>query len=110
MVFAQKQLYFGSLLLKIALLTSTSCCRSTCGRGGLGKFEGKEGALLEAPYQFERDLSRFRGRYGLCCPEYIEGGIVQFVQFTKIAVTRELDVGNVLKLASRCPVGCQTTT
>ena len=76
----------------------------------MGKFEVVEGALQEAPYQFERDLSRFRRRYGLSCPEYIKGAIVQFVQIAKIVITRELAVGNVLKLARRCPVRCRTTT
>ena len=76
----------------------------------MGKFEGLEDALLEAPYQFERELSMFKRRYGLVCPEYIGGAIVHFVQFAKIAVTRELDVGTVLKLASRCPEGSPTTT
>ena len=76
----------------------------------MGKFEEVEGALLEAPYRFEQKLSRFKRSYGLSYPEYVEGAIVQFVQFTKIAITRELDVGIVLKLASRCPVWSPTTT
>ena len=76
----------------------------------MGKFEELEGALLEAPYRFERKLSEFKRSYGLSYPEYIEGAKAQSVQFAKIAITRELDVGIVLKLASRCPGRSPTTT
>ena len=76
----------------------------------MGKFEEVEGALLEAPYRFEQKLSRFKRSYGLSYPEYIEGAIVQFVQFAKIVITRELYFRNVSKLAGRCPVGYLTTT
>ena len=76
----------------------------------MGKFEELEGALLEAPYRFERKLSKFKRSYGLSYPEYIEGAIVQFVQFAKIVITRELYFRNVSKLAGRCPVGYHTTT
>ena len=61
----------------------------------MGKFEIVEGALLEAPYLFERNLSAFKCSYGLSFVGVHRGGNSTVVQNAKIAVSRELDVGKV---------------
>ena len=45
-----------------------------CGRGVLGKFEVVKGALLEALYLFERNLSTFKCSYGLSFVGVHQGG------------------------------------